>query len=51
LKFLSALKMKTFQRTTKGGSDWLVVRIGKFSILLGKKNENATDRTASKETH
>jgi ABC-type nickel/cobalt efflux system permease component RcnA len=43
LRFLSALKMKTFQRTTKGGSDWLVVRIGKFSILLGKKNVSKSD--------
>lgn len=41
LKFFSALKMKMFQRTTKGGSDWLVVRIGKFSVLLGRKNDAA----------
>ena len=36
LIFLQGLKQMC-QRTTKGGSDWLVIRIGKFSILLGKK--------------
>lgn len=42
LKFFRLVKQKmlaTTSRATKNDTDWIVIRFGKFSILLGKKND------------
>jgi hypothetical protein len=31
--------LATTSRATKNDTDWIVIRFGKFSILLGKKND------------
>ncbi len=41
LKFFRLVKKKmlaTISRAAKNDTDWIVIRFGKFSILLGKKN-------------
>jgi len=41
LKFFRLVKQKilaTISRAAKNDTDWIVIRFGKFSILLGKKN-------------
>ncbi len=40
LKFFRLVKQKmlaTISRAAKNDTDWIVIRFGKFSILLGKK--------------
>jgi hypothetical protein len=40
-KFLRRMKSKMpaiISHTKKNGTDWLVIKIGKFSILLGRKD-------------
>jgi len=39
LKSIHSFSQNVFTRTTKNGTNWLVIRLGKFSILLGRKND------------
>jgi hypothetical protein len=53
-KFLRQMKVKTLAtiaRTTKNETDWIVIRLGKFSILLGKKNATKSDGNSATENH
>ena len=41
LNSIHKLSQNVFTRTNKNGTNWIVIRLGKFSILLGKKNDAA----------
>jgi len=37
LNSIHSFSQNAFTRTNKNGTNWIVIRLGKFSILLGKK--------------
>jgi len=39
LSSIQSFSQNAFTRTNKNGTNWLVIRLGKFSILLGRKND------------
>ena len=39
LNSIHSFSQNAFTRTSKNGTNWLVIRLGKFSILLGRKND------------
>ena len=39
LNFIHKFSQQAFTRTNKNGTNWIVIRLGKFSILLGRKND------------
>ncbi len=39
LNSIHSFSQSVFTRTNKNGTNWIVIRLGKFSILLGKKND------------
>jgi hypothetical protein len=38
-------------RTTKNQTDWLVIKLGKFSILLGRKNASKPDGCSTEQNN
>ncbi len=40
---ITRLTKETITTATKNETRWIVIRLGKFSILLGKKNESRPD--------
>lgn len=38
-QIITKLSKETISTATKADTQWLVIRIGKFSILLGRKND------------
>ena len=48
---ITRLTRKTISVVTKADTRWIVIRIGRFSILLGKKNASTTDGSTAKENH
>jgi len=41
---ITRLTKETISTATKADTRWIVIRLGKFSILLGRKNANLSDR-------
>lgn len=37
LNYIHSFSQNAFTRTNKNGTNWLVIRLGNFSILLGRK--------------
>ena len=48
---INRITKETISTATKADTKWIVIRIGKFSILLGKKDESRPNTEPARENH